>query len=43
MPDQEIGYDNTDVLKLNVTFNYSRWVVMQNTEDDNLIKNNIIT
>jgi len=30
MPDQEIGYDNNEVLKLNVTFNYSRWVILEN-------------
>ena len=42
MPDQEIGYDNDETLKLNVTFNYSRWVVMHNTEDDKLIKDNEI-
>ena len=33
MPDQEIGYDNTEVLNLNVTFNYSRWVILENEEN----------
>jgi hypothetical protein len=34
MPSQELSYEGNDILKLNIEFNYSRWVMMYNDKDE---------